>query len=143
MTDWPQRHLNLAAYVSGWSKDPSTKVGAVIFRGDGSVVSLGYNGFPRGVADVGLEDRERRLMLTIHAEDNAILAAGRNGTPIVGAEIAATHHPCARCAAKIVQSGIKRVWFTSSEDFETRWHEELKAARSILTQAGVEWRRHD
>jgi len=42
---WALRFLGLASYISKWSKDPSTKVGAVIAQGN-RIVSLGYNGFP-------------------------------------------------------------------------------------------------
>lgn len=77
MTNWPERYLALADFISGWSKDPSTKVGAVLFRLDGSIISMGYNGFPRGVDDdpALLADRSVKLKMTIHAEENAILAA--------------------------------------------------------------------
>ena len=51
MTDWNKRFLDLAGHVAGWSKDPSTKVGAVIVNDDKQVLGLGYNGFPRGVHD--------------------------------------------------------------------------------------------
>jgi dCMP deaminase len=134
------RYLDLARLVATWSKDPSTKVGAVIFRPDGSVISLGYNGFPRGVDDTPL-DRDLKLKITIHAEENAILAAGRNGTSLENACIVSTHHPCARCAAKIVQTGIKRVWFASDDAFEDRWSQELALSRALMDQAKVQWRR--
>jgi deoxycytidylate deaminase len=50
MADWDSRFLEMAVLVSKWSKDPSTKVGAVIAKGK-FVVSLGFNGHPAGVAD--------------------------------------------------------------------------------------------
>ncbi|HJU15367.1 MAG TPA: deaminase [Stellaceae bacterium] len=49
---WDRRYMALARQVSCWSKDPSTKVGAVIVDNQGRVVALGYNGFPRKVEDV-------------------------------------------------------------------------------------------
>ena len=137
---WPARYLELAQFAARWSKDPSTKVGSVIFRDDGSIISLGYNGFARGVFDAPekLADRELRLKLTIHAEENAILAAGRNGTPLHGAKIVVTHHPCARCASKIVQSGIREVWWRrDNTHFTERWKHELELARAVLEGAGV------
>jgi len=136
---WPARYLALAEFVARWSKDPSTKVGSVIFRADGSVISLGYNGFARGALDAPemLADRDLRLKLTIHAEENAILSAGRNGTPLHGAKIVVTHHPCARCASKIVQAGIAEVWWRRDATFDERWRYDIELARTLFEGAGV------
>lgn len=137
MTDWPVRYLNLASYVAGWSKDPSTKVGSVIFRPDGSIISLGYNGLPRGADDSKMADRETKLRMVIHAEENAILAAGRNGTPLMGAAVAVTHHPCASCASKLVQSGVRTVWYWADPAFESRWAKDLALSADILSELEV------
>ena len=50
MDKWDNRYLRLAKEVSTWSKDPSTKVGAVAVL-NGSVLAQGYNGFPRYILD--------------------------------------------------------------------------------------------
>ena len=78
MADWDARFLEVAVLVSKWSKDPSTKVGAVIAKGK-FVVSLGFNGHPARVADSAerLEIREIKYRTIIHAEINAILSAGK------------------------------------------------------------------
>jgi dCMP deaminase len=74
--DWDFRFLELAASISKWSKDPSTKVGAVIVSSDKKIVTLGYNGFPRNVRDDHrLETREIKYDLIVHAEANAIIHA--------------------------------------------------------------------
>lgn len=139
MTNWPARYVSLAEYISNWSKDPSTQVGAVLFRRDGSIISMGYNGFPRGVKDdpALLSDRDMKLKLTIHAEENAILAAVRNGSTVEGACLAVTHHPCSRCAAKLSQAGIRQIYYKSDLDFEERWAADVEVAESIFNQTGV------
>lgn len=139
MTNWPARYVDLAEYVSKWSKDPSTQVGAVLFRKDGSIISMGYNGFPRGCSDdpTLLADRDIKLKMTIHAEENAILAAVRNGSTVEGAYLAVTHHPCSRCAAKLSQAGIRQIYYKSDLDFEERWADDIKVAESIFNQTGV------
>ena len=78
MTDWDKRFLALAQYVSTWSKDPSTKTGAVIVSGR-RVVSLGYNGFPQGMPDLPVlyDDREEKYSRVVHCEINALLFAER------------------------------------------------------------------
>ena len=42
---WDKRFLELSRHVSNWSKDPSTKVGAIITDGI-KIVSMGFNGLP-------------------------------------------------------------------------------------------------
>ena len=76
---WDRRYLGLAREVSCWSKDPSTKIGAVIADNQGRVVALGYNGFARNIedADEKLNLRELKYEMVVHAEVNAVLIAGR------------------------------------------------------------------
>lgn len=113
MSAWVDRYLNMAQLVAGWSKDPSTKVGAVIVSQRNRVLSVGYNGFPPGIADDGrLDDKATKLPLILHAELNAILNSGRD---LTGATIYTTHAPCSQCAAAIIQSGIDAVVMPEQE----------------------------
>ncbi len=68
MADWNKRFLDLAEHVASWSKDPSTKVGAVVVDEKKRVVSLGYNGFPRGVLDIDsrYNDRDTKHLFVAH-----------------------------------------------------------------------------
>lgn len=135
MMKWNKRFLDMARLVAGWSKDPSTKVGAVIVDAHNRVVSLGYNGPPRGVEDDPNIDRETKLRRTIHAEKNAILFA-RGGAS--GCTLYVTHHPCAQCAAVIVQSGIRRVIYEDPvHGFSNRWSEETREAKRIFEMGNV------
>ena len=67
---WDQRFLDLAHHISGWSKDPSTKVGCIVVGKDREIRSTGFNGFPRGIADDDerLTNRELKYPLICHAE---------------------------------------------------------------------------
>lgn len=131
MNKWTQRFLDLAHLVSTWSKDPSTKVGAVIVDPNNRVVSLGFNGFPKGVQDMDIP-RERKLMRTIHAEENALLFAQRD---LSDCSIYVTHHPCSNCAAKIIQAGIRRV--SISREMGDRWAHESAEAKLMFSESGV------
>lgn len=135
---WDERFLSLAHHVSGWSKDPSTKVGAVIVRPDRTIVSLGYNGFPRGTEDYHqhLSDRATKLRRTVHAEVNAILTAGEKLNNCV--LYVTPLHPCATCAGIIIQSGIKRVVARFAKEPKPEWAEDFKAAARMFKEAGVE-----
>lgn len=134
---WNRRFLGLAAEVASWSKDPSTKVGAIIVRSDKTVAALGYNGFARGMADHAAlyEDREKKLARVVHAEENAILSAAER---LHGHTLYCTLLPCSHCALLIVQSGIKCVVApTPSEAHEARWGAAFDLTRSILREANV------
>lgn len=136
---WVERFINLAAHVATWSKDPSSQVGAVIIRPDRSVASVGFNGLPRAVSDdpARLTHRETKLLYTVHAELNAILAARE---PLHGYSIVVyPFQPCAACAAAIIQAGISEVICPQSA--ESRWEESFKAARTMFHEAGtvVRW----
>ena len=121
------------------SKDPSTKVGAVALDDGLGVLCVGYNGFPRGVADTPerLNDRPTKYSITVHAEGNIIAQAARKGISLAGATIVVTSlYPCSNCSALMIQAGIKRI-ITTRPDNE-RWNESAKFAEQILTEGGVE-----
>lgn len=136
MNKWHDRFLELARHVAGWSKDPSTKVGAVIVDGKRRVISMGFNGFPRGVEDCEwrLADRPIKYAHVVHAELNAILAAPLS---VEGATIYVTHQPCCGCAKAIIQAGIRAVVTTQDSGIE-RWGDEQMVAWAMLEEAGVE-----
>ncbi len=141
-TKWDTRFLGLAAHISSWSKDPSSQVGAVITDGN-RIISLGYNGFAAGVHDTAerLTDRACKLNLTIHAEENAMIFAKRD---LTGCTVYVTHPPCPRCASKLVQEEVKRIVFISpSEDFLSRWADDLTLSYEMYEEAGIEHKAYD
>jgi dCMP deaminase len=139
---WDTRFLGLAAHISAWSKDPSSQVGAVITDGN-RIVSLGYNGFARGVEDhpERLTHRDTKLNLTIHAEENAMIFAKRD---LSGCTVYVTHPPCPRCASKLVQEEVKRiVCIAPSEDFLSRWADDLELSKQMYREAEIEFTAYD
>lgn len=137
MSDWDNRFLKLAQHIAQWSKDPSTKVGAVIVRPNRTIASVGYNGFPRGVNDdERLNDRPYKYAMTVHAEANAILSANER---LDGCTLYVTPlSPCSSCASIIIQSGIKRVVAYMPHQPE-HWADSFAIARTMLDEAGIEW----
>lgn len=132
---WDFRFLNLAEHIASWSKDPSTKVGAVIFDENHRIVSMGYNGFPKNINDEleRLENRDTKLNFIIHAEINAILFANRD---LSGCSLATwPFMPCARCATSIIQAGIKNV--VSYYVDNTKWLDSFKLSSTMFKEAGV------
>jgi dCMP deaminase len=134
---WDKRFLDLAKHVSSWSKDPSTKVGAVIVNSDRQIVSLGYNGFARGVDDSEdrYSDRAMKYQMVVHAEANAILNAN---TSLKGTTCYVTHPCCSNCAALLIQAGVKTVVVTEpTADFLSRFGESMKLTAMMFEEAGV------
>ena len=136
---WQGRFIKLAEEISTWSKDQSSRVGAVIVRPDRTIASIGFNGFPRGVNDSHerIANRDTKLLYTIHAEMNAILSAKE---PLAGYSIFVwPFQPCAHCAASIIQSGIKDVYCPFNAHLESyeRWAESFKAALQMFDEANV------
>lgn len=132
MEKWDSRFCELARYISQWSKDPNAKVGAVLFSKRGGNVSIGYNGFPMGVEDSAerLTDKNMKLELVVHAEVNAIIAAGSRAE---GATIYVYGKPiCARCAGPIIQAGIKRVVAEAPGDTDSHWDKVEKRRMTCL-----------
>jgi dCMP deaminase len=131
--------LDMCDLVSERSRDPSTQVGAVILRPDNTLVSVGYNGFPRGCDDdpAIYADRPRKYARTVHAEMNAILTARE---PLHGCRLYVSPlHPCATCAAVIIQAGIAQVHFRANPaGHPDRWAEQFREAALMFREAGVE-----
>ena len=142
---WDRRFLDLAEYISRWSKDPSTKIGAVIVRPDKTIASVGYNGFPRGVADADyrLKDRELKYKLVVHAEVNAVLNAPGDllGCTLYCWPMMQPYAPtCNECAKVVIQSGIRRVVggpVLAEHAAEDRWGDPCRIARDMYLEAGV------
>lgn len=134
---WDLRFLEMANLIASWSKDPSTKVGCVIAQ-DRRVVGQGFNGFPQGVDDCRerYEDRDVKLAMTVHAEANAIVFAGRESR---GGEMFCSLMPCSHCASLIIQAGIFAVTAPKpcAEHME-RWGESFATTITMFEEAGVQ-----
>ncbi len=138
---WDEYFMGIASLSSLRSKDPSTQVGACIVDNNNKVVSIGYNGMPRGVDDNNIpwghgEGLDSKYLYVCHAEFNAILNT-RNGSALSGCKIYVTLFPCNECAKAIVQVGIKEVIY-----LDDKYHDstETTASRKILDMAGVSYK---
>jgi len=139
---WDQRFLELAQHISGWSKDPSTKVGCVVVGEDREIRSTGFNGFPRGIADdlERLSDREQKYPLICHAEENAIMHAARIGLSLKGSTAYVTWPPCTRCARSLIQAGVVEVVYPQSSEIPERWMADFEMSTQMMGEAGVKIR---
>jgi len=140
---WAFRFLKVASEVASWSKDPSSKIGAVLVDNRNRIVSVGYNGFPDKIEDKPewLEDRPTKYSMIIHAEMNAVLNAGRS---VDGCRLYVTACPCSSCAKLVVQAGITEVHYYKETDpgLLERWADSFKETAAVFERAGVvvyEW----
>ena len=125
------------------SKDPSTKTSCVIVGPNNEVRSLGYNGVPRGVADIESRfERPLKYKWVEHGERNAIYNAARAGIALDGCLIYIMWYPCADCARAIIQSGIIQVIIPagSAEYGKERWGEDFKISKVMFEEAGIDVR---
>ena len=141
LNKWDLRYLKLAEEVSSWSKDPSSKIGAIAVGNKGQVLSQGYNGFPRGIIDKDAYylDRETKYKYVVHAEMNVIYNATYNGVSLDGATMYVTGLPvCSDCAKGIIQVGISRVVMYERLT-PLKWIESWKTTSGMFDEANIKW----
>jgi deoxycytidylate deaminase len=110
---WALHALRIAEAAAATSRDPFTKVGAVVMDREYSVLSVGFNG-PAPGARVDLCDREGRRPFVLHAEMNALARTLRRDT--AGGFMVVTHHPCNTCVLIAAAHGVR----------EIAWRDELR-----------------
>ena len=136
---WDEYFMGVSLLASMRSKDPSTQVGACIVSDENKIMSVGYNGFPRGCSDDEFpwersaeNSNDTKYPFVCHAELNAILNAG--GQDLRGARIFVALFPCNECAKAIIQSGIKEVVYISDKYADTP---ATQASKKMFNAAGV------
>lgn len=145
--DWDTLFMSMAMLFAMRSPDTSTHVGCLIADSHNNVMSLGYNGWPRGVATFASDDsrfqRPEKYLWMEHAERNAIYNACRNGTPLNQCTLYVTLFPCADCARAILQVGISRIVYHEAStqlmrQSSVNWHDSYDAAMQMFGEAGIE-----
>jgi len=141
---WPVRWLETAKHFASWSKDESSKVGAVIVGDRQRLLSIGYNGLPTGMNDCPVDHPERherpeKYYWYEHAERNAVYSAAFHGISLRGSTMYCTAGCCPDCARAIVQSGIRQFYYYVDSPFATRddWLDRFRRSREILIEGGV------
>lgn len=136
---WDQRWLSVAKLVSSWSKDRSRKAGAAIVDDRNVLVSVGWNGFPRGLLDEldARHERPAKYKWTEHAERNAIYNAAANGHAVRGCSMYLAWYPCADCARAIIQSGITELVAIEPDWADKIWADDFAVVKEMLTESSV------
>lgn len=138
---WDARFMRLSKEISTWSKDPSSKIGAVVVNDERRILSTGYNGFPRGIEDTEerLNNKEEKYPRIVHAELNALLGALYNGVSVKDATLYVYGLPvCADCTKSVIQAGIKRVVVNMSAIDNEKWGRQWnEISKPMFQEAGV------
>lgn len=140
---WESYFHNIARQIKLKSKDKNTQIGAVIVNNHRSIVSTGYNSFPRGINDDLPERQERpeKYYWMTHAEQNAVVNAARIGVSTEGCTMYLTCGiPCADCAKTIINAGISRIVCEADLSFGAHgnlWEEHAKRSLIMFDEANV------
>lgn len=134
---WDDKFFHLAQHISQWSKHPKHKVGCVIVDSRHTVLSLGYNGLPRGIDDTRILDQTKPARVgsaTVHAEANAVVNANAS---IKNSTVYITRAPCTQCAALLIQAGVATVAYDDTIAIPDDWMENCVNALTLLREAKV------
>ena len=141
---WDAYFMGVALLSGERSKDPNSQVGACIVSEDNKILSIGYNGFPKGCSDDEVpweregEFAETKYPYVCHGELNAIL--NYTGTTLKNSRIYVALFPCNECAKAIIQSGIKEVIYKEDKYADT---DAIKISKKMLKMGGVKIRQYE
>ena len=128
---WEETYFAIADIIAKRSKDPRTKVGAVLVK-EKSVIGVGYNSEPRNSVLEFNWHTEEKYKHVVHAEVNAVANASRLGINCADSDIYITHAPCANCINSLIQHGIKRIFYRTP-------HTDFEISKKIAKGAGIEF----
>lgn len=146
---WDDYYMNIAWVVSSRSNCLRRAVGALVVVRR-TVISTGYNGTPFGVknCDEGgcprcASDLPRQngydWCLCVHAEQNAIALAARQGTATEGGSLYVNLRPCFSCLKEMVQAGVREVVYDQPFDYSPDLEESYQM---LLHESGILMRQH-
>ena len=141
---WDEYFMAVAKLAGMRSKDPNSQVGCCIVSADNKILSMGYNGFPRGCSDDRFpwarenpDPLKTKYVYVTHSELNAIL--NYRGGRLEGSKLYVSLFPCNECAKAIIQAGIRTVIYDDDKYDKTP---SVMASKMMFQAAGVEFRHY-
>lgn len=137
--------IRIADAVRSKSKDPNSKIGAVIVGPENQIISTGYNGFPKKIYEFGERwERPLKYEYIVHAETNAIFNAARHGIELRGSRLYLLGFgpptvPCLECSKAIIQTGIEKVLGAHFKSVDEHWSKNLEKSLRLLEEANIEF----
>ena len=141
---WDEYFMGVAMLSGMRSKDPNSQVGACIVSNDNKILSMGYNGFPKGCSDDEFpwaregDPLDTKYLYVTHSELNAIL--NYRGGSLEGAKLYVSLFPCNECAKAIIQAGIKTIVYDCDKYEHTP---SFIASKRMLDAAGVRYYKYN
>ncbi len=141
--EWDAYFMGVAMLSAHRSKDPGTQVGACIVSPNNRIMSVGYNGMPKGCSDDDYpwqregDALDTKYLYVCHAELNAIL--NFRGGNLEGCRIYTTLFPCNECAKALIQSGITEIVYMQDKYADTY---SVIASKKMMESAGVSFRKY-
>lgn len=141
---WDEYFMGVAMMSGMRSKDPNSQVGACIVSEDNKILSMGYNGFPKGCSDDEFpwaregDSLHTKYFYVTHSELNAIL--NYRGGSLEGAKLYVSLFPCNECAKAIIQAGIKTIVYDCDKYADTP---AVIASKRMLDAAGVRYYKYN
>jgi dCMP deaminase len=139
--NWDEIHMRSVYNISWKSKDPKTKIGAVLIRDNIPVIQC-FNGFARKVKDLPerYNNRELKRKMVAHAEENTVLLSARLGKSSDNTVCYTQGVPCAHCAIALINGGISEIvihkqWPNLIHSQE--WVDSVELSKQMLTEANI------
>lgn len=126
--------MEIAESIAKFSTCYKKQVGTILLK-ETRIISTGYNGVPSKQlhckdifkkyypADCSVSHREWSFFNELHAEENCIAFAAKNGVSTKDTTMYITLSPCINCAKLIVTAGIKKVIY---KNYSERHSEAIK-----------------
>ena len=105
-----ESYMQIAKIVANRSYCKRKQVGAIIVK-DNQIISDGYNGTPTGFPNI-CEIDNVTVPEVLHAESNALMKLCQSHNSSKDAIMFVTCSPCYECSKLIIQSGIKKVYYS-------------------------------
>ncbi len=142
---WDEYFMAVAKLAGMRSKDPNSQVGSCIVSADNKILSMGYNGFPKGCSDDEFpwsrqndDPLKMKYIYVTHSELNAIL--NYRGGSLEGSKIYVSLFPCNECAKAIIQAGIRKVIYADDKYDGTP---SVIASKRMFQAAGVAYIKYE
>lgn len=131
------KYLDVARSYAMLSEDKAHRISAIAFDDKYNIIGTGYNGLPRGVKHLPERlDKPLKGDFTAHAEENLVSQAAYRGQSLKDSTVMVTSRfPCAPCARKLIQSGVKRV--LAPYPVDGNYLESNRIARTMFEEANV------
>ena len=132
---WDEYFKQICLVTKSRSPCERLQVGCLLVK-DNRIISQGYNGFLPGCPHQSVV-RNNHEQATVHAEQNAISHAARNGIRINDSKAYITHYPCINCLKSLLSSGIKEIYYLHNYKNDSTVKKIVEDGKIIIKQVKI------